>query len=200
MPEQLTAETNMDTETYGLIVKIANCDSSVDAEALEAFFHKWNTPFTRYLAVYFSDLSNDEREDIIQITILNVWKKAKFFRGHTNKEAVSWIYRIVHNTAVTAVRAKNHCSPTDWENFVKSCSQSKDNFDNEHADDILKLYPQLNKTEREYLDIISRTTNYEWKDCEVAKIMGYSATWIHNIKIGIRRKLRAIENSRKQSD
>ncbi|MDO6479466.1 sigma-70 family RNA polymerase sigma factor [Shimia thalassica] len=59
-----------------------------------------------------SGLSAARAEDIIQDTMLNVWRKAHLFDPH-RAQATSWIYRIARNRHIDVLRRENRPLPEE---------------------------------------------------------------------------------------
>ncbi|WP_282157456.1 sigma-70 family RNA polymerase sigma factor [Shimia thalassica] len=59
-----------------------------------------------------SGLSAARAEDIIQDTMLNVWRKAHLFDQH-RAQATSWIYRIARNRHIDVLRRENRPLPEE---------------------------------------------------------------------------------------
>jgi RNA polymerase sigma factor (sigma-70 family) len=72
-----------------------------DERAFEALVHRYRRPLLRYCRRI--GLGDSRAEDVLQHSLLQAWLALS--RGSEVRELKPWLYRIVHNAAVNAVRA-----------------------------------------------------------------------------------------------
>ncbi len=71
--------------------------------AFEAVVHRYRRPLMRYCRRRLA-LSEARAEDVVQQALLNAWVALR--RGAEVRELRPWLYRIVHNVAVNAMRSE----------------------------------------------------------------------------------------------
>src|SRR5258708_1607566 len=71
--------------------------------AFEALVHRYRRPLLRYCRRI--GLGDSRAEDVLQHSLLQAWLALS--RGSEVRELKPWLYRLVHNAAVNAVRARS---------------------------------------------------------------------------------------------
>lgn len=99
---------------------------SGDLKALGLLIDRYQKPLLRYVG-YLG--VSDQDEDIVQDTFIKMYQNIRSY--NEVKKFSSWLYRIAHNTAISALRTSKFVLP--WEdyldNFIKI--DPVDNFDME---------------------------------------------------------------------
>ncbi len=76
--------------------------------AFEALVHRYRRPLLRYCRSM--RLSETRAEDVLQQAFLQAW--IALSRGAEVRELRAWLYRIVHNVAVNAMRGTADLTPS----------------------------------------------------------------------------------------
>jgi RNA polymerase sigma-70 factor (ECF subfamily) len=82
-----------------------------DTDALATLIDRYQQPLLRYVR-YLGATHQDE--DIVQETFIKVYQNIRSF--DTTKKWSSWLYRIAHNTAVSALRSHKFVVP--WDQYL----------------------------------------------------------------------------------
>ncbi len=112
---------------------------SKDLSALATLIDRYQAPLLRY--VRYLGAENDD-EDIVQDTFIKMYQNIQSYRP-ANKFS-SWIYRIAHNTAISALRSSKFTIP--WEEYLDSFIKADpvDNIDqNLQKDKVKKCLSQI---------------------------------------------------------
>jgi RNA polymerase sigma factor (sigma-70 family) len=99
-------------------VKLARLAAAGSEAAFEAIVHRYR----RVLLCYCrrSPLSESRSEDVVQQALLNAWTALR--AGTEVREMRSWLYRITHNQAISALRRSGY----DFEELSEAVSVSED--------------------------------------------------------------------------
>lgn len=84
-----------------------------DTKALSVLIDRYQEPLLRYVRYLGATIQDD---DIVQDTFIKVYQNINSF--DESKKWSSWLYRIAHNTAVSALRAHHYHLP--WEEYLDS--------------------------------------------------------------------------------
>jgi RNA polymerase sigma-70 factor (ECF subfamily) len=135
--------------------------------------------------------TNDDRQDLFQEILLNLWKGYDTFRNESKFS--TWLYRIALNTCITAYRKRSR-------NFRALSIQEKHNqipdipAEADHQEDIQLLYKaigKLDKLEKAIIILYLEEKSYE----EIAEIAGITPNHA-GVKITrIKSKLRQFLNN-----
>jgi RNA polymerase sigma-70 factor (ECF subfamily) len=87
-----------------------------DLKSLEFIIDRYQEPLLRYVS-YLG--ASEEVADIVQLTFIKVYQNINSY--DVKRKFSTWIYRIAHNTAVSALRSKHFTWSWDeyLDNFVK---------------------------------------------------------------------------------
>lgn len=104
-----------------------------DMKSLTHIIDRYQSPLLRY-ANYLGTGHDDE--DIVQDTFIKVYKNINSY--DPSRQFSSWIYRIAHNTAISALRSSRFTLP--WEDYLdRIIKQSPtDNIDKDIQKDQVK--------------------------------------------------------------
>lgn len=96
-----------------MLIPKAICESLTDQEIIQkslaevdyfsCLFSRYEPRLLRYLK-RMADLTEPEAEDILQEAFIKIWKNLHAF--DQDMKLSSWIYRIVHNEAISSMRKK----------------------------------------------------------------------------------------------
>ncbi len=120
---------------------------SGDMKALSILIDRYQEPLLRYVR-YLGAINNDE--DIVQDTFIKVYQNINSY--DKNKKWSSWLYRIVHNTAISALRTNRFTLP--WEDYLDRIIKNDpiDNIDSDlKKEQVKKCLSQLSLIYREPL-------------------------------------------------
>ena len=141
----------------------------------------------RICCFYLNDL--DDRQDLFQEVLTNVWRGLDRFEGRS--KVSTWIFRIAVNTAL-AFRKKQHKESVNIENarseIQKIWSHGVTEDEQETIGKLHHAISGLNKIEKAIVSLMLE----DIKQQEIAEIMGYSE---NNIRVRIHRikqKLKSI--------
>lgn len=99
-------ENGRETNLAELIHRIAT--NPMDEDALDLLINEKYDHFSRYVYKISSKFSKEDVEDIVAITISNIWRYAASFRGKTNSDANAWMLAITRNLAITWGKAQDN--------------------------------------------------------------------------------------------
>jgi RNA polymerase sigma-70 factor (ECF subfamily) len=133
---------------------------------------------------YFT--SNDDREDVFQDIVLQLWKSFETFRGES--QVSTWIYRVSLNTILTKVRNDKNKIATE------SISCSELTFSNAMADDNAELLKIVLQSLKELDKAIVILYLEGYKNKEIAQILNLTATNVstrlNRIKVELKAKFK----------
>src|SRR5690242_14017319 len=91
-------------DLHDLLHRIADRDALALAELDLAI----RQPLLRYLTNRFSpNLSNDDAEDVIQYTLIQIWRYAPTYRGrNSGSSARRWIFDIAKNRSLRVLKSQ----------------------------------------------------------------------------------------------
>lgn len=135
-----------------------------DTKALSILIDRYQKPLLRYVRYLGATYQDD---DIVQDTFIKAYQNINSF--DESKKWSSWLYRIAHNTAVSALRSHHFHLP--WEEYLDTFVRAEpvDNLDQDfkkdqvtkclselplHYAEPLALYYLENKTYIEIMDIL----------------------------------------------
>lgn len=108
-----------------MLIPKAICESLTDQEIIQkslaevdyfsCLFSRYEPRLLRYLK-RMADLTEPEAEDILQEAFIKIWKNLHAF--DQDMKLSSWIYRIVHNEAISSMRKKKSFKKdqmTEWD-------------------------------------------------------------------------------------
>mgnify|MGYP001397578505 CR=1 FL=1 len=75
----------------------------VEVDYFSCLFERYENQLLRYIK-NLAPVSHDEAEDILQDAFINIWKHLNEYDEQLS--CSSWMYRIVHNQAVSAIRKR----------------------------------------------------------------------------------------------
>ncbi len=141
----------------------------------------------RICCFYLNDI--DDRQDLFQEVLTNVWRGLERFEGRSKMS--TWIFRIAVNTAL-AYRIRQRKESVNLENVRSEMRKTWDHIDTEGEKETMgKLYHAisgLNKIEKAIVSLMLEDISQQ----EIAEIMGYTE---NNIRVRIHRikqKLKSI--------
>lgn len=79
--------------------------------ALTTIIHRYQSPLLRYVNYLGAD---HQDQDIVQDTFIKVYKNINSY--NPGRPFSSWIYRIAHNTAISALRTHHYTLP--WDDYL----------------------------------------------------------------------------------
>ncbi|MDO4210570.1 MAG: sigma-70 family RNA polymerase sigma factor [Bacteroidales bacterium] len=141
------------------------------------------------VCLMFSD-DNDEVEDLVQETLINLWKGYDSFEGRS--EVRTWVWRIAMNTCISADRKrKKRKSETS---SLETIGVSAEEVSNEGQDDkqIRLLHERIHKLgvfDRAIVLLWLEDMNYE----EIGQIVGISAKNVSVRLVRIREQLKTMQ-------
>ena len=131
----------------------------------------------------------DDRQDLFQEVLTNVWRGLDRFEGRS--KVSTWIYRIAVNTSL-AFRKKQYKEDVKIENakseIQKNWNPAVTEDDQETIDKLHHAISRLNKIEKAIVSLMLEDISQQ----EIAEIMGYSE---NNVRVRIHRikqKLKSI--------
>jgi RNA polymerase sigma-70 factor, ECF subfamily len=129
-------------------------------------------------------VSPDDRKDVFQDIVLQLWKSFESFRGES--EISTWIYRVSLNTILTKVRNEKRKITTE------SISSEELTFSNAMADDNIELLNTVLQFLKGLDKAIVILYLEGYKNKEVAQILNLSATNVstrlNRVKIELKAK------------
>lgn len=141
------------------------------------------------VCLMFSD-DNDEVEDLVQETLINLWKGYDSFEGRS--EVRTWVWRIAMNTCISADRKrKKRRSETS---SLETIGVSAEEVSNEGQDDkqIRLLHERIHK-----LGVFDRAIVLLWLEDmsyeEIGQIVGISAKNVSVRLVRIREQLKTMQ-------
>lgn len=141
------------------------------------------------VCLMFSD-DNDEVEDLVQETLINLWKGYDSFEGRS--EVRTWVWRIAMNTCISADRKrKKRKSETS---SLETIGVSAEEVSNEGQDDkqIRLLHERIHK-----LGVFDRAIVLLWLEDmsyeEIGQIVGISAKNVSVRLVRIREQLKTMQ-------
>lgn len=141
------------------------------------------------VCLMFSD-DNDEVEDLVQETLINLWKGYDSFEGRS--EVRTWVWRIAMNTCISADRKrKKRKSETS---SLETIGISAEEVSNEGQDDkqIRLLHERIHK-----LGVFDRAIVLLWLEDmsyeEIGQIVGISAKNVSVRLVRIREQLKTMQ-------
>lgn len=75
--------------------------SLIELDYFSCLFERYEERLLHYIK-HITHVSNEEAEDILQESFINIWKNLNAF--DTSLKTSSWIFRIVHNQAISTLR------------------------------------------------------------------------------------------------
>lgn len=163
-----------------------------DERAFEVLVERYRAPLARYCARF--SLTHARGEDVLQQAFLNAWLSLR--AGAEVHELRPWLYRIVHNTALNAIRSERARGeslaldnlPAEQELIVARRRSGSDLDDALAARDVLAGIAALPDTQREVLVRAAlRGDSYE----EVAGALGLTDGAVRGALHRARASLRA---------
>ena len=132
-----------------------------------------------------------DAEDLLQETLINIWKGLKSFRNESNIK--TWIYRITVNTCLLSLRKKSLNTTTLDRLSEAAYSTGSDIYPQDDA--FLKLHRLINQLpEKDKIVILLYLEELSYH--EIAEIIGITA---NNVGVRINRIKRKISNKFKQN-
>ncbi len=128
--------------------------------------------------------SVEDREDLFQEVILQLWKAFPNFRQES--KVSTWIYRIALNTAIAAFRKKNVVVEFK-ENIPEKFHPSEGNETSENEEKMYSALRKLNDAEKAIISLYLEDYSYR----EIAELTGISEN-----NVGV--KINRIKNKLKQ--
>lgn len=130
--------------------------------------------------------SKDDRADLYQETVYNLWKNYDTFENRSSFS--TWVYRIALNTCITDLRRKKR------HNQIPLAMLQSDPCEDPQSGELLRemyaLIRRLDKSEKMYIMLWLEEKSYD----EIAEIVGTNrnqvATKLHRIK----NKLKTVSN------
>lgn len=141
------------------------------------------------VCLMFSD-DNDEVEDLVQETLINLWKGYDSFEGRS--EVRTWVWRIAMNTCISADR-KRKKRKTETSS-LETIGVSTEEVNNEGQDDkqIRLLHERIHK-----LGVFDRAIVLLWLEDmsyeEIGQIVGISAKNVSVRLVRIREQLKTMQ-------
>lgn len=141
------------------------------------------------VCLMFSD-DNDEVEDLVQETLINLWKGYDSFEGRS--EVRTWVWRIAMNTCISADR-KRKKRKTETSS-LETIGVSAEEVSNEGQDDkqIRLLHERIHK-----LGVFDRAIVLLWLEDmsyeEIGQIVGISAKNVSVRLVRIREQLKTMQ-------
>lgn len=141
------------------------------------------------VCLMFSD-DNDEVEDLVQETLINLWKGYGSFEGRS--EVRTWVWRIAMNTCISADR-KRKKRKTET-SALETIGVSAEEVSNEGQDDkqIRLLHERIHK-----LGVFDRAIVLLWLEDmsyeEIGQIVGISAKNVSVRLVRIREQLKTMQ-------
>lgn len=141
------------------------------------------------VCLMFSD-DNDEVEDLVQETLINLWKGYGSFEGRS--EVRTWVWRIAMNTCISADR-KRKKRKTETSS-LETIGVSAEEVSNEGQDDkqIRLLHERIHK-----LGVFDRAIVLLWLEDmsyeEIGQIVGISAKNVSVRLVRIREQLKTMQ-------
>lgn len=136
------------------------------------------------IAAFYSN-SFDDRADLVQEIIYQLWKSFESFKGES--KVSTWIYRVALNTSIYALRKSKREFGTDP--LDDEILQVADSYNEESEARIRMLYEQiqqLNLLEKGLVLLYLEGKDYK----EIAAITGITATNVGTKLARVREKLR----------
>lgn len=133
--------------------------------------------------------AEDDREDLKQEIIYQLWKSLPSFRGESKFQ--SWMYRVALNTAMIGLRAKKLKYTSLGENDLELPDENDPGTDLDSK--VRQLYThisKLNDLDKTIIFLYLEQCSYE----EIADIAGISAKNVSVRLVRIREKLRKLFN------
>lgn len=159
-----------------------------DVESFRNLIEKYQMPLTRYAIYLIHD--PDVAEDIVQDSFIKAYQNLRGFRS--GSKFSSWIYRIVHNTAMDAVRHHELDSRdiSDLEILTSNEPTIEEVIDSEIA--AAKTHKCLDKLSVKYREVIvlSYMQNRSYQEISDILHISVSSVGVHINRA--KRKLREI--------
>ncbi len=134
--------------------------------------------------------SREDREDIFQDIILQLWRAYGSFNG--NSKVSTWIYRVALNTAITRLRKetkREKFAGLDDNVFEIAATDNK-----EENEQVLQMYEAIKKlSEVERAITMLYMDDYSYR--EIAEVMGLSESNVGFNLNKIRSKLKTMVNN-----
>ncbi len=174
-----------------------------DAERRAMFLRlmsEYQAALHRLAAAYAHDPS--DQEDIVQEIAIGLWRAIPQFRGESSER--TWLYRIAHNTAITAVTKLRRRGRTEsaLEDAPASAVAVKDGSDERLIEQqkhelLLKATRELSASDRQMVALHLEDLSYR----EIQEITGISegaiATRLSRIRDRLTSKIREMEASQR---
>ena len=178
-------------------------------DLLHTRYERWLQQTTRR---YF--LVGGDREDLLQIARIGLWRAAQHYRDREGSAFRSWAWLIVHREIAVAIRHTMRLTPRMLDQAISLSTFTKASDDSPVAlADTLASgdpLPDQNLMDREQTRVIldglaQRLTSMEWQVLmhllalhsmhDTATAMGLSFKQVDNARLRIRRKARAIREA-----
>lgn len=130
--------------------------------------------------------SKEEREDLFQDIIYQLWKAYPQFQGRS--KVTTWMYRIGLNTAMATFR-KQKIEYSEIQNQQEFADKSSD-VDSDHRDQLLWAVKQLNDADRAILTLYMDNLSYR----EISEIIGINENYVGVRLNRIKEKIKDILN------
>ena len=129
--------------------------------------------------------SEDERKDLYQEIVLQLWKSFKKYRNEAKLS--TWMYRIALNTAISRLRKEKTAPKTiDFGSDVDFLANSQDDLLEERSKELYANIAQLNSIEKAIVLLYLEDKNHG----EIAQIIGISASNVSIRLIRVKQKLK----------
>ncbi len=131
-------------------------------------------------------LNHDDADDVLQNTMIKVWRSVKDFRSDSG--LFTWLYRIATNESLSFLKQKKRKEFTPWDSVEHKMSESLESDPWFNGDEIqLKLQQAILKLPEKQRIVFNMKYFDEMKYEEMAKILGTSvgalkASYHHAVK------------------
>jgi RNA polymerase sigma-70 factor (ECF subfamily) len=131
--------------------------------------------------------SNEDREDLFQEIVYQLWKAFPSFKGES--KVSSWIYKIALNTSMAFYR-KSNLSVDYYEDLPEHIHPSDEVIISDNEERLFSALQKLNSSEKAVISLFLEDFNYQ----EIAEITGLSESNVGVRLNRIKNKLKTIIN------
>jgi RNA polymerase sigma-70 factor (ECF subfamily) len=135
--------------------------------------------------------SREDREDLRQEIILQLWKSYPGFQGKSKFS--TWMYRIAFNTAITNIRKSKRHPMVEALSGVEQSIPARENigYMDEKMNSLFKAIARLKDVEKAIVTLYLEEKNYR----EIGEIVGISEKNVSVKIVRLKDKLRKLINS-----
>lgn len=132
--------------------------------------------------------SNEDKDDLKQEIILQLWKSYPSFQGKSKFS--TWMYRIAFNTAITNIRKSKRHPFIDALSGSDPISSEKEEIDylNESINNLYRAISKLNDTEKAIVLLYLEERSYK----EIGEIIGISEKNVSVKLVRLKEKLKKL--------